>query len=108
MVISVDVGVLILVPVGFAFGVLILALIPIALILILVLLIVLVLVRKTLKLNSLFFFIYFRPVEPKHNSKHSQTNHGNNNSHTCNYSIVYVPVHVHPRSTIKYSKIYVT
>ena len=26
-------------------------------------------VRKTLKLNSLFFFIYFRPREPKRDSK---------------------------------------
>jgi len=33
-------------------------------------------VRKTLKLNSLFFFIYFRPREPKHNSKCSQTDVG--------------------------------
>jgi len=69
-------------------------------------------VRKTLKLNSLFFFIYFHPREPKHNSKHnskhSQTNHGNNISHTHNYSIVYAPVHMHPRSMIKHSKIYVT
>ena len=65
-------------------------------------------VRKTLKLNSLFFFIYFHPREPKHNSKCFQTDHGNNNSHTCNYSIVYAPVHVHPHSMIKYSKIYVT
>jgi len=46
-------------------------------------------VRKTLKLNSLFFFIYFHPREPKCDSKHSQTDHGNIISHTCNYSIVY-------------------
>jgi len=65
-------------------------------------------VRKTLKLNSLFFFIYFCPVEPKRDSKHSQTDRGNNNSHACKYSIVYVPVCTHPCSTIKYSKIYVT
>jgi len=65
-------------------------------------------VRKTLKLNSLFFFIYFHPREPKHNSKHSQTDHGNNISHACNYSIVYAPVRMRPCSTIKYSKIYVT
>jgi len=65
-------------------------------------------VRKTLKLNSLFFFIYFCPGEPEHNSKCSQTNCGNNISHACDYSIVYVPVHAHPRSMIKYSKIYVT
>jgi len=65
-------------------------------------------VRKTLKLNSLFFFIYFCPREPKHDSKCSQTNHGNNISHTCKYSIVYTPVHTRPHSTIKYSKIYVT
>jgi len=30
-------------------------------------------VRRTLKLNSLFFFIYFCPVEPKCNSKCSQS-----------------------------------
>jgi len=65
-------------------------------------------VRKTLKLNSLFLFIYFCPREPKRNSKCSQTDCGNNISHACNYSIVYVPVHAHPCSTIKYSKIYVT
>jgi len=64
-------------------------------------------VRKTLKLNSLFFSIYFRPREPKCDSKRSQTNHGNNISHTCNYSTAYVPVCVHPCSTIKHSKIYV-
>jgi len=29
-------------------------------------------VRKTSKLKFLFFFIYFHPVEPKHNSKHSE------------------------------------
>ena len=65
-------------------------------------------VRKTLKLKFLFFFIYFHPVEPKCDSKHSQTDCGNNNSHACKYSIVYVPVCVHPHSTIKYSTIYVT
>jgi len=65
-------------------------------------------VRKTLKLNSLFFFIYFHPREPKHGSKCSQTDHGNNNSHPCNYSVVYAPVCVHPCSMIKYSKIYIT
>jgi len=64
-------------------------------------------VRKTLKLKFLFFFIYFCPVEPKHDSKCSQTDHGNNNSHTCKYSIVYMPVCVHPHSMIKYSTIYV-
>ena len=65
-------------------------------------------VRKTLKLNSLFFFIYFRPREPKCDSKRSQIDHGNNNSHAHNYSIVYAPVRMRPRSTIKHSKIYVT
>ena len=65
-------------------------------------------VRKTLKLKFLFFFIYFCPVEPKHDSKCSQSDHGNNNSHTCNYSIVYAPVHAHPCSMIKYCTIYVT
>jgi len=65
-------------------------------------------VRKTLKLNSLFLFIYFRPREPKRDSKCSQTDRGNNNSHTHNYSIVYAHVHMHPRSMIKHSKIYVT
>jgi len=65
-------------------------------------------VRKTLKLKFLFFFIYFCPVEPKCDPKHSQTDRGNNNSHACKYSIVYVPVHVHPHSMIKYSTIYVT
>jgi len=65
-------------------------------------------VRKTSKLNSLFFFIYFHPREPKHDSKHSQTDRGNSISHACNCSIVYAPVHAHPHSTIKYSKIYVT
>ena len=65
-------------------------------------------VRKTLKLNSLFFFIYFRPREPKRDSKHSQTDRGNSNSHARNYSIVYTPVRARPRSTIKHSKIHVT
>ena len=65
-------------------------------------------VRKTLKLNSLFFFIYFHPREPKCNSKRSQTDRGNNNSHARNYSIVYVPVRARPRSTIEHSKIHVT
>ena len=65
-------------------------------------------VRKTLKLNSLFFFVYFRPREPKRDTKCSQTDHGNSNSHARNYSIVYVPVCTHPHSTIKHSKIYVT
>jgi len=65
-------------------------------------------VRKTLKLNSLFFFIYFCPREPKCNFKCSQTDCGNNTSHTCNYSIGYTPVCACPHSTIKYSKIYVT
>jgi len=51
-------------------------------------------IRKTLKLKFLFFFIYFCPVEPKCDSKHSQTDHGNYNSHACNFSIVYAPVHV--------------
>jgi len=65
-------------------------------------------VKKTLKLNSPFFFLYFCPVEPKCNSKCSPTDCGNNNSHTCKYSIVYMPVCVHPCSMIKYSTIYVT
>jgi len=65
-------------------------------------------VRKTLKLKFLFFFIYFCPVEPKCNSKHSQSDCGNNNSHACKYSIVYMPVCACPCSTIKYSTIYVT
>jgi len=65
-------------------------------------------VRKTLKLNSLLFFIYFHPREPKCDSKCSQTNHGNNISHACKYSIVYTPVCMCPQSTIKYSKIYIT
>jgi len=34
-------------------------------------------VRKTLKLKFLFFFIYFHPVEPKCDSKCSQSDHGN-------------------------------
>jgi len=68
----------------------------------------LVTVRKTLKLNSLFFFIYFHPRELKHDSKCSQTDCGNKISHACNYSIVYMPVCACPHSTIKYSKIYVT
>ena len=65
-------------------------------------------VRKTLKLKFLFYFIYFHPVEPKCDSKCSQSDHGNNNSHACNYSIVYMPVCVHPHSMIKYCTIYVT
>jgi len=65
-------------------------------------------VRKTLKLKFLFFFIYFCPVDPKHNSKHSQSDCGNYNSHACKYSIVYMPVCTHPCSMIKYSTIYVT
>ena len=65
-------------------------------------------VRKTLKLNSLFFFIYFHRREPKCNTKRSQTDRGNSNSHARNYSIVYAPVRAHPRSMIKHSKIYVT
>jgi len=65
-------------------------------------------VRKKLKLKFLFHFIYFHPVEPKCDSKCSQSDCGNNNSHACNYSIVYVPVHAHPCSTIKYCTIYVT
>jgi len=65
-------------------------------------------VRKTLKLNSLFFFIYFCPVEPEHDSKHSQTDCVNNISHACKYSIVYMPVCTCPHSIIKYSTISVT
>ena len=65
-------------------------------------------VRKTLKLNSLFFFIYFHPREPKRDSKRSQTDRGNSNSHARNYSIVYAPVCARPHSTIKHSKIHVT
>ena len=67
-----------------------------------------ILVRKTLKLKFLFFSIYFCPVEPKCNSKCSQTDCGNNDSHTCKYSIVYAPVCVCLHSMIKYSTIYVT